>query len=64
MASIEVYTFEDKDGAEQGYVTQDIEEARRYARRYQLRLIANEYEWSDSELVEDHTGADNEDNLS
>lgn len=52
---IEVYTFEDANGTEQGFKTQDIEEARRYARTYHLRLIANTLEWADSELVEDNT---------
>jgi hypothetical protein len=52
---IEVYTFEDADGAEQGYTTNDIAEAKRFARHHRLRLIANTFEWTDSELLEDNT---------
>jgi hypothetical protein len=47
---IEVYTFKDKDGQEFGtYFTQDIEEAKEYARDNKLRVIANTFVWDDSE---------------
>jgi len=56
---IEVYTFEDADGDAFGsWTTQDISEARHYAIRHRLRIIANVYEWTDSELVEDYTEKD------
>jgi hypothetical protein len=59
--SIELYSFERADGSEDGtYTTFNATEAREYARRYGLRMIANIYEFSDSELVEDHTRADQE----
>lgn len=54
--TIEVYTFENADGDEWGFfTTQELEEARSYARENKLRLIANTFEWTDSELLEDHT---------
>jgi rubredoxin len=53
---IEVYTFKDKDGQEFGtYFTQDIEEAKEYARDNKLRVIANTFVWDDSEEIEDYT---------
>lgn len=55
MASIEVYAFEDEAGAEQGFTTQDPDEARAFASKYHYRWIAHTYEWADSELVEDYT---------
>ncbi len=55
---LEMYSFEDSHGVEQSFTTRDIEEAKTYARKYKLRLIANIYEWSETELVEDHTGGD------
>ena len=63
---ITVYTFEDERGREQGFMTQDWVEAKAYALEYQLLVIANEYEFSDSEPVLDarpHTaeGDDNDD---
>jgi hypothetical protein len=53
--TIEVYTFEEYDGSPTGFQTTDISEARKYARDNKLRLIANIYEFSDSELIEDNT---------
>lgn len=56
MDRVEVYTFEDAAGNEFGsYTTQDIREAREYARKYRLRIIARIFEYADSELVEDYT---------
>lgn len=55
-ASITVYSFEDKDGNEFGsFTTQDYEEAKRYAAEGRLKVIANEYEWSESFPLEDYT---------
>ena len=56
-APITLYTFEDENGTEDSYSTQDIADAREYAQRYDRALIANEYEWTDSELIEDYTTA-------
>jgi len=54
-ANIEVYTFEDKEGNESDYSTQDYQEAEEYAKEYGYMIIANIYEWQDSELVKDYT---------
>lgn len=54
--TVTVYTFEDADGqSADDYSTQDYQEAHAYAQKNQYMLIGNEYEWSDSELVEDFT---------
>jgi hypothetical protein len=54
--TIEVYSFERAEGEPFGsFTTQDITEAQEYARTNGLRIIANVYEWSDSELIEDYT---------
>jgi hypothetical protein len=59
---IEVYTFENAEGQEEGsYQTQNINDARQYAQKYKLRLIANTFVWDDSELVEDYTGGQADD---
>lgn len=56
MATIEVYGFENAAGeATESFTTQDISEAREYARKNRLRVIAYEYEYADSSLVEDYT---------
>ena len=52
---IEVYSFEDKEGLDQGFTTQDPEEAKEHAQKYSLKWIANIFEFADSELVEDYT---------
>jgi hypothetical protein len=55
--TIAVYTFEDADGHEHGsYHTTSYDEACAHAERYRLRVIENVFDWSDSELVRDHTG--------
>jgi len=54
-AEIEVYTFEGTDDEPASdWSTQDVEEARDYAKEYGYALIANSYVWEDSDLVEDH----------
>lgn len=56
MASVTLYSFEDADGNEFGtFTTFDVTVAREYARTNRMRLIAQEYEYTDSELVEDFT---------
>ncbi len=57
MATITVYSFESKDGTEDTFTTVDVHEARERARRYRMKLIANEYEWTDSEVIEDFTAS-------
>jgi hypothetical protein len=50
------FTFEDKDGNEFGsYTTLNRFEAKVYAQRHGLRMIANTYVLGDSEVVEDFT---------
>jgi len=36
------------------YETQDLEEARQFAKSHGYSLIANEYEWTDAELLADY----------
>lgn len=55
--TIEVYAFEDREGnSVTEWTTQDIDEARAYAREHRCRLIARQFEYADSELVEDYSG--------
>lgn len=57
--TITVYTFEDAAGNEYGcWHTQDYEQAKAYARLGRLRIIANAFEWSDSEMLDDFTRAE------
>ena len=57
--SIEVYVFEDKEGNSVcDWTTQDIEEARQFAREEKCRIIARIFEFSDSELVESYINGD------
>lgn len=56
MSQIEVYAFENADGeSATDWTTQDIDEAKTYAREHKFKLIARIYEYADSELVEDNT---------
>lgn len=56
MANVTVYSFEGADGTDFGsYTTTNLNEAKEYGRTNALKVIANEYEFSDSELVEDFT---------
>lgn len=52
---VTLYTFEDSEGGEDTYSTFRASEAEDYAKKYHMRIIANEYEWSDSEVVADYT---------
>lgn len=54
--SIEVYAFEDADGAEDTYTTLDPRDAEERAARYHLKVIARLYKYADSEVVWDYTG--------
>lgn len=49
--SIERYAFEDSEGVEQSFTTLNPDEAREYARVRSLRVIAQIFEFSDSEPV-------------
>lgn len=57
-APITLYTFEDANGTEDDYSTLNWADAHEYALTYSRRIIGNEYEWQDSEVIEDHTGSD------
>lgn len=57
---MEVYTFENADGVSDNYSTQNPTEARERGERYGLRVIANIYEWADSEMVWDFTNESTE----
>ena len=58
---IEVYVFEDKDGNPDGYSTQNAREAKEYAEKWGLLWCVNKYVFSDSEVVEDFTVKDTDD---
>ena len=50
-----VYTFDDESGPDaNGWSTQDYDEAKRYAQDRNLQIIANNYEFVDSEPLEDY----------
>lgn len=58
---VTVYTVEARKRDETPYpacdfYTFDYEEAKVYAQRERLIVIANEYEWADSEPLDDYTG--------
>jgi hypothetical protein len=55
MSSIDVYTLEDAEGNEQMFETQDYEWAKTCATVDHLKVICNEYEYSDSYMVDDFT---------
>lgn len=56
MSNVEIYSFEDEDGNEfGGFTTTDIDEAKKYARDNSLVIIANIFEYADSEIVADYT---------
>lgn len=59
--NVELYSFEDAYGCEQVYTTFKIDDARQHAVKWGLKLIANTFEFSDSEVIEDHTEPDCED---
>ena len=54
VSEIEVYTFEDGEDEPVGDCSIYVySEAKAYARKHGLAVIANTYEWTDSELVDD-----------
>jgi hypothetical protein len=53
MSIITVYTFEDSEGGEDTFTTQKAIEAKDRGQRYGMRVIANDYEWTDSEVAWD-----------
>jgi hypothetical protein len=63
--TISVYTFEHRraDGEYEtyngSYATQDYQQAKAYAQSVGLRIVANEYEWADSEPLDDYTRTPN-----
>ncbi len=56
MATVTLYTFEDENGTEDSFSTFDGREARDRGQQYGMCVIANEYEWSDSEVAWDFAG--------
>lgn len=53
MSTLSVYSFEDKDGNEYGtWNTQNYQEAKEHAQKYELRLMENIYEWQERVPVE------------
>ena len=55
MCDHEIYTFEDEDGDEELFNTMDIHEAREYAQKHDLKIIANTYACVDSMVIDDFT---------
>jgi len=54
--TIEVYAFEDRNGESvSDFTTQDIAEARKFAAGLRCVLVARQYEYTDSEVVEDYS---------
>ncbi len=61
MDRIEVYSVEDRYGNAVGSsTTRALGKAKEFVRKYRLRLIAPIFEFADTELVEDNTGAGGE----
>ena len=57
---VELYAFEDENGELDTYTTFNVNEAREYAKQNKRKLIAQIFEYSDSELVEDYTESEQE----
>lgn len=51
MSTINVYSFEDNEGNEDGFTTEDYQEAVQYAAARKLLILDNEYEWQDASPV-------------
>lgn len=56
--TVEARKREDTEYPHTDFYTQDYEKAKRYAEDNRLLLIANTYEWADSELLEDYAPKD------
>lgn len=52
MSTLTVYTFEDAAGCEDTFSTQDPRVAKERGQKYGLRVLANEYEWTEIVPVE------------
>jgi hypothetical protein len=60
--TVEVYSFEDSNFNQFGdFTTMDYKEAEEYASQNSLILVANIYEWQDSEIVKNYTPDEEED---
>lgn len=57
---VTVYTFEDCNGVEDSFTTQNAREAEERGRQYSMRVMANEYEFSGSEVAWDFCGSNDE----
>lgn len=61
MSTIDVYTLEDAEGNEQPmFETQDYQEAKTAAMRNHMKVICNEFEFSDSYMTDDFTEKDDD----
>jgi hypothetical protein len=58
VSTIDRYTLEDSEGNDQGYEFENYQEARDRAVTDHMKVICNEFEFSDSYLVEDFTEGD------
>ena len=54
MSNISVYGFENNKGEPDEFTTLNFEEAKEYARRYQLKIVEHVYEWTEQVPVEGH----------
>ncbi len=61
MADVTLYTFEDADGTPDTFSTFNAREAKDRGSRYRMRVIANTYEFADSETAWDFLPSDGED---
>lgn len=53
MSTVTVYTFKDRNDSEQSFSTMDLAKARAHAAEHKFQLIANDYEWTESEPLDD-----------
>ena len=58
MSTVTLYTFENDNGSEDTYTTFNPRDAEDRGRRCSMRVIANEYEYSDHEIAWDFTATD------
>ncbi len=55
MTSVTLYSFEDANGTPMTYTTFNYRDAEETAQRNRWRIVAEEYEYSDSQIVADYT---------
>jgi hypothetical protein len=60
MREVHKYTTEDRDGTSDEWFTYDYREAVERARQYGHRVIDYTFVYEDNEVVDDFTGADDE----